>query len=191
MGSVVVLTGSQQYWGDRPLRDVIKLHARNKITVTESDATRFVQSGGNNLFMEMPLVVVLNTFFGCAVKSGELEYSDDLVFQRDENYCQYWHFDGMGKKFMYKCPANDRTIDHVIPRSRGGANSFTNCVCACKTCNIKHKGNKTPSEAGLKLIRQPFVPDAPKGGWMCVPFNFNPENPAHVAYQNYLRKFAA
>ncbi|MFW6311518.1 MAG: HNH endonuclease, partial [Nanoarchaeota archaeon] len=43
------------------------------------------------------------------------------------------------------------------PRSRGGKNTFENCVCSCKECNRK-KGNRTPSEAKMFLIKQPSAP---------------------------------
>lgn len=49
------------------------------------------------------------------------------------------------------------TIDHIIPRSRGGKDNFENCVACCKRCN-NHKGSKTPREAGMRLIRKPYQP---------------------------------
>ena len=59
--------------------------------------------------------------------------------------------------FPYKCTADKLTIDHVIPRSRGGKNDWLNLVTACKKCNQK-KGNKTPEEAGMPLLKKPIVP---------------------------------
>ena len=70
------------------------------------------------------------------------------VIWRDNNQCQY-----CAKYFM----ADKLTIDHVVPRSRGGKNNWLNLVTACKKCNQK-KGDKTPSEAGMPLIREPKVP---------------------------------
>ena len=70
------------------------------------------------------------------------------VYARDHNRCQY-----CGRRFS----TQELSIDHVIPRSRGGKTEWTNVVCACVDCNVK-KGNRTPAEAGLKLIRQPFKP---------------------------------
>ena len=51
----------------------------------------------------------------------------------------------------------DATIDHVWPRSRGGKTEWTNVVICSKKTNTK-KGNRTPKEAGLKLLRQPYEP---------------------------------
>ena len=49
------------------------------------------------------------------------------------------------------------TIDHILPRSKGGKNTWKNLVTACKKCNQK-KGNKTPEQANMFLIRAPFKP---------------------------------
>ena len=50
------------------------------------------------------------------------------------------------------------TIDHIIPRGRGGQDLWENLVAACKTCN-QMKGNKTPEEAGMPLIKKPKRPN--------------------------------
>lgn len=70
------------------------------------------------------------------------------VIWRDNNQCQY-----CSKHFM----ADKLTIDHVVPRSRGGQNDWLNLVTACKKCNQK-KGDKTPSEANMPLIKEPKIP---------------------------------
>jgi len=49
------------------------------------------------------------------------------------------------------------TIDHIIPKSRGGKTNFENCVSSCKSCNNK-KGNKTPSEANMYLKVKAYQP---------------------------------
>jgi 5-methylcytosine-specific restriction endonuclease McrA len=68
------------------------------------------------------------------------------IFARDGHRCQYC---GRG--------AGDLTLDHVIPRHRGGAHSWENLVAACKPCNHR-KGGKTLDEARLRLVRPPFEP---------------------------------
>ncbi len=70
------------------------------------------------------------------------------IFARDHNQCQY-----CGKRF----PTTDLSLDHVIPRSQGGAATWDNIVCACLACNIK-KGGRTPKQANIKLIRKPEKP---------------------------------
>ncbi|HLD36036.1 MAG TPA: HNH endonuclease [Planctomycetota bacterium] len=58
-----------------------------------------------------------------------------------------------GKKY----PLSSMTIDHIIPRSRGGTTEWTNAVTCCSKCNTK-KGGRLPKEAGMKLIANPQVP---------------------------------
>lgn len=73
------------------------------------------------------------------------------IYLRDGSICQY-----CGKKF----PTSELSLDHVIPRSRGGGSSWTNLVCACTACNSR-KAAKTPEEARMKLIRLPKKVAAP------------------------------
>jgi 5-methylcytosine-specific restriction endonuclease McrA len=70
------------------------------------------------------------------------------LFARDGNRCQY-----CGKKFA----TSDLSLDHVVPRSRGGQATWQNIVCACLKCNVR-KGGRTPREAGMHLIREPIEP---------------------------------
>ena len=52
---------------------------------------------------------------------------------------------------------SDFTIDHILPKSRGGKETWTNTACACSPCNHR-KGNRTESEAGMKLRWEPKIP---------------------------------
>ena len=70
------------------------------------------------------------------------------IFLRDENRCQF-----CGHRF----PTQQLSLDHVIPRSRGGLTNWENIVCACLRCNVR-KGGRTPHEAGMRLIRRPAKP---------------------------------
>lgn len=70
------------------------------------------------------------------------------LFARDGNRCQY-----CGRKF----PVAELTLDHVMPRSRGGHTNWENIVCSCVRCNVR-KGGRTPDEARMKLINPPVKP---------------------------------
>lgn len=70
------------------------------------------------------------------------------VFARDNYTCQY-----CGTK------SKDLTIDHIVPRHRGGHHTWENLVSACKACNHR-KGGKTLEEARMRLIRLPYEPKA-------------------------------
>lgn len=67
------------------------------------------------------------------------------ILLRDASTCQYCQF---------KFPARQLTLDHVIPRSKGGASTWENLVACCFACNNR-KDSRTPSEAGMALARQP------------------------------------
>jgi hypothetical protein len=75
--------------------------------------------------------------------------SKKAILMRDDYICQYCGI---------KCGKHGATVDHIIPESRGGEFSFTNCVTACENCNIVKKKNRTPDEAGMRLMRQPIQP---------------------------------
>jgi len=70
------------------------------------------------------------------------------IFARDLNRCQY-----CGQKFS----TSELSIDHVVPLSHNGQNTWTNVVCACTSCN-KRKGGRTPEQARMRLIRRPVEP---------------------------------
>lgn len=72
------------------------------------------------------------------------------IWERDGGICQY-----TGRKLA----PNEGNIDHVVPRSRGGATSWENCVLSHRDVNAK-KGARLPNEAGLRLLRDPHVPKA-------------------------------
>jgi 5-methylcytosine-specific restriction endonuclease McrA len=55
------------------------------------------------------------------------------------------------------CGGRATTVDHIVPRSRGGGSTWQNLVAACASCN-ERKGNRTPAEAGLKLRVKPYAP---------------------------------
>lgn len=67
------------------------------------------------------------------------------VLRRDRHCCAY-------------CGGHADTVDHILPRSRGGENSWLNTVASCRKCNGK-KANRTPQEAGMKLRWQPCAPN--------------------------------
>jgi 5-methylcytosine-specific restriction endonuclease McrA len=75
-------------------------------------------------------------------------FSRKNLLKRDRRTCQYCG---------HKVATSDFTIDHIKPKSRGGPMSWANCVIACVTCNLM-KDNRTPEEAGMKLLSVPTTP---------------------------------
>lgn len=96
-----------------------------------------------NSSFPLPSIIRLNRYVNLPYKGVML--SRQNIFKRDGNKCQY-------------CGAvQDLTLDHVLPRSRNGKSSWENLVTACKSCNSK-KGDYTPDEAKMPLVRPPFKP---------------------------------
>lgn len=79
---------------------------------------------------------------------NSVKFNRRNIFLRDEHCCQY-----CGERF----PAHRLSLDHVLPRSRGGPTTWDNIVCACLECNVR-KGGRTPGEARMQLIRLPAKP---------------------------------
>jgi len=77
-----------------------------------------------------------------------LRLNRHTIFARDEHRCQY-----CGGRFG----SNELSLDHVVPRSRGGMTTWENVVCACVACNVR-KGGRTPQEAHMKLVARPVRP---------------------------------
>jgi 5-methylcytosine-specific restriction endonuclease McrA len=96
--------------------------------------------------VRVPTVLVLARFD--RVPKRRPKFCAKAIWERDGGVCQY-----TGKKLR----PGEGNIDHVVPISRGGASSWENCVLADRRVNSR-KGSKLPEEAGLKLMRQPFVP---------------------------------
>jgi len=93
-----------------------------------------------------PEVVLVRRF--ARVPTQHAPFPRRNLFQRDGHRCQY-----CGGQFR----SDQLSIDHVTPRSRGGPTSWENCVLACVRCNSR-KGNRTPKQAGLRLLRAPRRP---------------------------------
>ncbi|HEU4394835.1 MAG TPA: HNH endonuclease [Planctomycetota bacterium] len=104
----------------------------------------FVQ--GVAMRVRVPEVVVLRHFNGFPRRT--VAFSRRNLYRRDNFTCQY-------------CGSQPGTellsIDHVVPRSRGGRSTWENCVLACLDCN-KRKASRTLDEAGIRLDRKPFRP---------------------------------
>ncbi len=94
--------------------------------------------------MPYPSVIRLNRYIRRPYQTVSLNRKN--IVKRDRNRCQY-------------CGKNHQpmTIDHIIPKSQGGRDTWENLVCACFRCNHK-KGDRTPEQAGMKLLRKPTRP---------------------------------
>jgi 5-methylcytosine-specific restriction endonuclease McrA len=99
-----------------------------------------------NFEIQVPRVIRLLEYD--RLPSRALRLNRHTIFARDGHCCQY-----CGRRL----PTNQLSLDHVVPRSRGGQTTWENVVCACIMCNVK-KGGHTPQEAHMKLHRKPVRP---------------------------------
>ncbi|MDR1768254.1 MAG: HNH endonuclease [Propionibacteriaceae bacterium] len=142
MGQVLILNaGGEQVLGTVTLRHAIGMLYRQVARVHE--AVPGASFGPYPLPRSVELVRYLYTRWVYEA-TGRPPYSREGVLRRDQRRCAY-------------CGAEASTIDHVVPRSKGGKTSWTNCVAACWPCNNR-KADKTPAQAGLRLRVEPRVP---------------------------------
>jgi 5-methylcytosine-specific restriction endonuclease McrA len=96
--------------------------------------------------IKIPKVIILSHYN--KVPKKRPKFTKKNIWLRDGGVCQY-----TGKKLSQ----NEGNIDHVLPKSRGGVTSWTNCVLTHHKVNAM-KADMTPDEAGLKLLKQPIAP---------------------------------
>lgn len=113
---------------------------------TDSDDNRSIKHGSGKF--HIPTVIRLLTVIPWKAHMGRLNFSRRNMLIRDGGKCQYCGI---------KVGKNTTTIDHVIPRSKGGKTDYSNCVTSCKDCN-NVKGNRTPAEAKMTLLNKPKKP---------------------------------
>jgi len=95
--------------------------------------------------MRMPAVIRIYNYINLPRNSIVLTRKN--ILKRDSLSCQYCGTKG-----------SPLTVDHIMPKVRGGQDSWENLTTACVSCNNK-KGNRTPREANLKLLSKPRVPN--------------------------------
>lgn len=121
-------------------RAVVLLYLGKAIAVEQD--SRLLRSP--SVTMHMPVVVRLSEHVKRPLP--QIKLSRSSLMARDNYTCQY-----CGKRSKYL------TVDHVIPRETGGKHAWENVVACCIECNNK-KGNRTPREAGVTLLRTPQRP---------------------------------
>jgi len=125
------------------IRKAIVLLILQKAEMISTDGRKFIRSVNGNF--QWPSVIRLSRFVSVPYKRVVLSRKN--ILRRDLFKCAY-------------CGRGDLplTIDHIIPKAKGGIDSWENLVSACTKCN-NLKGDRSPSEAGMKLLFQPFKPN--------------------------------
>lgn len=109
--------------------------------IVEKPSEHFIRSAR----LSIPVPSVIRLLVYRRVPRGNRSVSRKTILLRDRFTCQYCM-----RPFISKM----LTLDHVVPRSRGGANSWENLVAACTPCNNR-KSARTPAEAGMTLAHKP------------------------------------
>jgi len=139
MGHVLVLNASYEPLNITTWRRAMVMLLKGKAEGLEHDPDHPIRPD-----LLLPTVIRLRQFVRVPYKQVPLTRRN--VMQRDEHVCQYCGFQG-----------EPLSIDHVMPRSRGGGDIWENVTTACLPCNVR-KGNRTPREAGMALRREPRRP---------------------------------
>jgi 5-methylcytosine-specific restriction endonuclease McrA len=140
MDKVLVLNSDYTPLNVTTIRRGFILVVKGKAEVLREDTQKIITTVGEFV---RPLVIRLLNYV--RFTSSPLKLNRKRLYRRDDNQCVY-----CGSK-------KGLTIDHVLPKSRGGKNTWSNLVTCCSPCNLK-KGNRTPEEAGMKLRTKPYEP---------------------------------
>jgi 5-methylcytosine-specific restriction endonuclease McrA len=122
--------------------------ARRAVWLVLADKADIVEHDGSELrtiSRSVPVPSVIRLRYVVRVPyHRRVALSRRAVFARDDHRCQY-------------CGGAADSIDHIVPRSRGGGHSWDNVAAACRACNLS-KRDRTPTEAGMPLARPASVP---------------------------------
>jgi 5-methylcytosine-specific restriction endonuclease McrA len=140
---VLVLNASLQPLSVIPERRLVVLLSKQKVAFIDDSVRQLIEQSIEARRLEFDQPIIVQLLANVRVPRMALRPTRANILLRDDETCQY-----CGKR------NRDLTLDHVVPRSRGGQCSWENLVACCRACNGK-KGNKLLKEAGMHLIRQP------------------------------------
>jgi 5-methylcytosine-specific restriction endonuclease McrA len=98
---------------------------------------------------ELAVPRIVRLLFYDRLPRTAVKFTRRNIYARDRSRCQY-----CGRKY----PTSELSLDHVVPRSRGGGTTWSNVVCCCVRCNVR-KGGRIPREAHMSLIAEPTKPN--------------------------------
>ncbi len=118
---------------------------RRAIILFVNGKADIIEDRGREIYEGIPFPLVIRLTEQAKIPYKAQTLSRKNILLRDRNICQY-----CGKKFQ----AHNLTLDHIIPKSRGGKNVWDNLVACCQKCN-RTKADRTPEEAGMTLLHKP------------------------------------
>ena len=141
--AVLVLNSSLQPLSVIPERRLVVLLSKQKVTFVDESVRQLIEESIQARRLELERPVIVQLLANVRVPRLALQPTRSNILLRDDETCQY-----CGKR------SRELTLDHVIPRSRGGTGTWENLVASCKSCNGK-KGNRLLKEVNMRLLRQP------------------------------------
>jgi len=139
-GRVLLLNQTYEPLGTVSVARAVIMTFKDTVTVEEFDGQRVLRSARAEF--RVPSVIRRRTYINVRRRQEASGMKRLRIYMRDKFRCQY-----CGEKK----PAGELTLDHILPRSRGGDNSPVNIVTACIPCN-QRKGDRTPAEARMPLL---------------------------------------
>jgi 5-methylcytosine-specific restriction endonuclease McrA len=119
---------------------------RRAVVLLIKEKAEQVEHNGKQVYSGLPLPSVIRLRHYVRVPYKEIPLTRRNILHRDNHTCQYCGYGG-----------ENLTLDHVLPRSRGGGDTWENMVTACVQCNVR-KGSRTPKEANMLLSNPPRKP---------------------------------
>ncbi|HEU5441023.1 MAG TPA: HNH endonuclease [Ktedonobacterales bacterium] len=140
---VLVLNASLQPLSVIPERRLVVLLSKNKVTFVDDAVRKVIEDGIASRQLPNDEPVIVQLLANVRVPRMALRPTRANILLRDEETCQY-----CGKH------SRELTLDHIIPRSKGGQSTWENLVACCRACNGR-KGSRSLKDVGMRLIRQP------------------------------------
>ena len=150
--AVLLLNVGYQPLGTITIRNAVSLMMRGVVDAVDGIAARLRTP---TTIFEVPSILRLRYYV--SVPRRTITWSRRAVMARDNYTCVYCGLQAGTKRHGQTLNRSDFTIDHLFPLSEGGGHTWGNTACACYWCNHR-KANRTPHEAGMKLLWEPKRP---------------------------------
>lgn len=152
MAAVLLLNASYEPLAVIPSRRALSLMLRDRVDAVTED---MLMMRSVTRVLPVPTVIRLRRYVNVPRRGAR--WSRQGVLRRDGYVCIYCGMGAGREQGGRVLTKQDFTVDHIVPRSRKGPNTWGNTACACRSCN-QRKGSRTPHEAGMALRWEPKIP---------------------------------
>ncbi len=168
MAEVLLLNASYEPLAVITRRRAMLLLLKGRVEAASGES---VEIRGVTNPLSIPTVIRLHRYI--SVSWRDVRWSKKAVLHRDKYTCAYCGIQLGDQQRGQALTRRDLTVDHILPVSRGGKNTWSNTVCSCSICN-QRKGNRTLREANMKLR---WEPKTPRMNYLVV---FSPIEPSYL-----------